>query len=134
MIADSSKPNKVRNVYTIRSTARNVTIQKWKIYYIKGKVIAFIINFRRNNSILNRKMQILKGGSRQHETNFLNGHLQPTGYSQTQFRRPIHSSAATTLGHPSRKHQDWFDENDDELQRLLEEKHRLHKAHQDDIS
>ena len=32
MIADSSKPNnlKLRNVYTIRSTTRNVTIQKRK--------------------------------------------------------------------------------------------------------
>ena len=28
MIADSSKPNKLRNVYTIRSIARNLTIQK----------------------------------------------------------------------------------------------------------
>ena len=28
MIADSSKPNKLRNVYTIRSTTTNVTIQK----------------------------------------------------------------------------------------------------------
>ena len=45
-----------------------------------------------------------------------------------------HSSAATTLGHPSRKHQDWFDENDDEIQRLLEEKYQLHNAHQDDTS
>ena len=44
MIANSSKPNKLRNVYTIRSTVRNVTIQKLKIYYIKIKVIAFIIN------------------------------------------------------------------------------------------
>ena len=52
----------------------------------------------------------------------------------TVCHQTIHSSAATTLGHPSRKHQDWFDENDDEIQRLLEEKHRLHKAHQDDTS
>ena len=51
MIADSSKPNKLRNVYTIRSTTRNVTIQERTIYYIKIKVIAFIINFRRNKSI-----------------------------------------------------------------------------------
>ena len=36
--------------------------------------------------------------------------------------KAVHSSAATTLGHPSRKHQDWFDENDDEIQRLLEKK------------
>ena len=49
MIADS---NKLRNVCTIRSMARNVTIQKRKIYNIKIKVIiAFIINFRRNKSI-----------------------------------------------------------------------------------
>ena len=46
----------------------------------------------------------------------------------------VHSSAATTLEHPSRKHQDWFDEKDDEIQKLLEEKHRLHNAHQDDTS
>ena len=52
----------------------------------------------------------------------------------TVFHKTVHSLAATTLGHPSRKHQDWFDENDDEIQRLLEEKHRLHKAHQDDTS
>ena len=45
----------------------------------------------------------------------------------TVFHKTVHS-----LGHSSRKHQDWFDENDDEIQRLLEEKHRLHKAHQDD--
>ena len=47
------------------------------------------------------------------------------------FYKTVYSSAATTLGHPSRKHQDWSDENDDEIQRLLEEKHRLHKARQD---
>ena len=52
----------------------------------------------------------------------------------TVFHKTVLSSAASTLGHPSRKHQDWFDENDDEIQRLLDEKHRLHKAHQDDTS
>ena len=52
----------------------------------------------------------------------------------TVFHKTVHSSPATTLGHPSRKHQDWFDENDYKIQRLLEEKHRLHKAHQDDNS
>ena len=30
-------------------------------------------------------------------------------------------------GHPSRKHRDWFEENDAEIQ-----KHRLHKEHQGD--
>ena len=52
----------------------------------------------------------------------------------TVFHKTVLSSAASTLGHPSRKHQDWFDENDDEIQRLLEENRRLLKAHQDDTS
>ena len=30
----------------------------------------------------------------------------------TVFQKVVHSSAATTIGHPSGKHQDWFDEND----------------------
>ena len=50
----------------------------------------------------------------------------------TVFQNVVHSSAATTLGHPYRKHQDLFDENDEEIKSLLEEKHSLHKAHQDD--
>ena len=52
----------------------------------------------------------------------------------TVFQKVVHSSAATTIGHPSRKHQDWFDENDEEIMLLLEEKHCLHKAHQDHTS
>ena len=52
----------------------------------------------------------------------------------TVFHKTVHSSAAATLGHPSRKHQDWFDENNDEIQMLLGEKLRLHKANQDDTS
>ena len=34
-----------------------------------------------------------------------------------------------SLGPVSRKHQDWFDENDNEIQGLLEEKHQKHKAY-----
>ena len=52
----------------------------------------------------------------------------------TNFQNVVHSSAATNLGHPPRKHQDWFDEIDEELQLFLEENQRLHKAHQDDTS
>ena len=39
----------------------------------------------------------------------------------TVFQKVVHSSAATTIGHPYRKHQDWFDENDEEIELLLEE-------------
>ena len=35
------------------------------------------------------------------------------------FRDTIHSSAMDSLGPGSRKHQDWFDENDKEIQGLL---------------
>ena len=52
----------------------------------------------------------------------------------TLFLKTVHFSAATTLGHPSRQHQDWFDENDDAILRLFGEKHRLQKEHQDDTS
>ena len=48
MTRHSSKPNKLRNINPVRGRTGNVTIQKWKIYYIKIKVIALIIR-----SILN---------------------------------------------------------------------------------
>ena len=32
----------------------------------------------------------------------------------TFLQKVDHSSAAATIGHPSRKHQDWFDENCEE--------------------
>ena len=44
------------------------------------------------------------------------------------FRDTVHSSAMDFQGSVSRKHQDWFDENDEEIQGLLEEKHQKHKA------
>ena len=37
----------------------------------------------------------------------------------TVFRNAFHSSAVDNLGHESRKHQDWFDENDDEIRIFL---------------
>ena len=45
----------------------------------------------------------------------------------TVFRDTVHSSAMDSLGPVSRKHQDWFDENDEEIQGLLEEKHKKKK-------
>ena len=39
-----------------------------------------------------------------------------------------------SLGPVSHKHQDWFDENDKEIQGLLEEKHQKHKAYLSDTS
>ena len=39
----------------------------------------------------------------------------------TVFRKAFHSSAVDSLGHKSHKHQDWFDENGEEIQDLLDE-------------
>jgi len=50
------------------------------------------------------------------------------------FRDIVHSTAVQVLGYPTRHHHDWFDENNKEIQALLDEKHRLHRAYQDDPS
>ena len=39
-----------------------------------------------------------------------------------------------SLGPVSHKHQDWFDENDKEIQELLEENTKKHKAYLSDTS
>ena len=44
------------------------------------------------------------------------------------------TSEMDSLGPVSRKHQDWFDENDEEIQGLLEEKYQKHKAYLSDTS
>ena len=52
----------------------------------------------------------------------------------TVFRDTVHSSAMDSIEPVSRKRQDWFDENDEEIQGLLEEKHQKHKAYLSDTS
>ena len=47
----------------------------------------------------------------------------------TVFRDNFHYSAMDSLGTVSRKHKDWFDENDKEIQGLLEEKHTKNARH-----
>ena len=50
------------------------------------------------------------------------------------FRDNVHASAMDSLGPVSRKHQDWFHENDEVFQGLLEEKQQKHKAYLSDTS
>ena len=50
------------------------------------------------------------------------------------FRDTVHSTALEHVGPAARKHQDWFDENDEEISTLLTEKNRLLRAHQGDPS
>ena len=44
----------------------------------------------------------------------------------------IHSASLEVLGLPFRKHQDWFDDNNTEVQQLIEKMHSSHKAWIDD--
>ena len=52
----------------------------------------------------------------------------------TVFRDTVYSSAMDSLGPVSRKHHDWFDKNDEEIQGFLEEKHQKHKEYLSDTS
>ena len=87
-----------------------------------------------------KEIRCLQAETRQQEASIRQRPLQPFRCTGTQFRRcrweldslqrhPVHSSAMDSLGPVSRKHQDWFDENDKEIQGLLEEKHQKHKAY-----
>ncbi|XP_071495718.1 uncharacterized protein [Diadema antillarum] len=50
------------------------------------------------------------------------------------FRDAVHSVALECLGPATRYHQDWFDENDTEIQELLDTKHNLLRLHRNDPS
>ena len=50
------------------------------------------------------------------------------------FRDKIHDTAFQLLGPTTRKNQDWFDENDEEIKEMLAEKNRLHRIYQLDQS
>jgi len=53
---------------------------------------------------------------------------QPTAdVEQTwkNFRDPVHKTCEEILGRPVRKHADWFDSNDSEIRRLLDERNQL---------
>ena len=63
MTRHSSKPNKLRNINPVRGRTGNVTIQKWKIYDIKIKVIALIINLDETNPFEIDKCKSKNGAS-----------------------------------------------------------------------
>ena len=50
------------------------------------------------------------------------------------FRDTVYAAASQVVGPTTRKHQDWFDDNNERIQSLLDEKHRLHRAHLNDPS
>ena len=85
-----------------------------------------------------KEIRCLQAETRQQEASIRQRSLQPfsalehssedVDESWTVFRDTVHSSAMDSLGPVSRKHQDSFDEKDNEIQGLLEEKHQKHKA------
>ncbi|KAL6488465.1 hypothetical protein MHYP_G00022060 [Metynnis hypsauchen] len=51
-----------------------------------------------------------------------------------QFKTLVKDTAQTVLGSKKRVHQDWFDENDEDISRLLAEKQKAFTAWQNDLS
>jgi hypothetical protein len=58
--------------------------------------------------------------------------LQDVEDDWATFRDIVHSTSLEVLGPTVRKHQDWFDDNNDEIKELLLKKHQVHLAHQQD--
>ncbi|KAI8501811.1 hypothetical protein Bbelb_202230 [Branchiostoma belcheri] len=48
----------------------------------------------------------------------------------TALKEVLYNTARSHLGLQTRKHQDWFDENDEDIQKLLDEKHAAYRAFQ----
>ncbi|GFR82751.1 hypothetical protein ElyMa_004107000 [Elysia marginata] len=64
-------------------------------------------------------------------------HIEITGNTEetwSRFRDTVYAAAGESLGPNKRKHQDWFDENNEEIIRMLEEKNRLFRAYFNDKS
>ena len=63
------------------------------------------------------------------ETNTMNLSYNVTINNQLEtLYEKVYETSVDTLGHTIRKHQDWFDENDDEILSLLDERHTTHDA------
>ena len=63
------------------------------------------------------------------ETNMMNLSYNDTINNEWEtLCEKVYKTSVDTLGHTTRKHQDWFDENDVEIVSLLEERRRTHDA------
>ena len=45
----------------------------------------------------------------------------------SSFRNAVYTAAEETIGHQKRKRQDWFDDNDLVIKRMLDEKNTAHQ-------
>ena len=82
-----------------------------------------------------KKLDVSKlkhNSKRQTFVNDLSSHLDAMEHNSEDVDRQSSDTPFTlqqnSVGPVSRKHQDWFEENDKEIQGLLEEKHQKHKA------
>ena len=55
---------------------------------------------------------------------------QPTGIEErwAHLKEATHKAASEALGKPTKKSKDWFDDNDEQIQKLLDQKNKDHKA------
>ena len=56
------------------------------------------------------------------------------GGSWTHFTDSVHKVSMETVGAPSRVHQDWFDDQNADIQQLIDQKHQLFRSHLSDPS
>ena len=56
------------------------------------------------------------------------------GGSWHRFTDMVHSVSKKAIGTPARHHQDWFDDQNADIQKLLDQKHILHRVHLSDPS
>ncbi|KAJ1179730.1 hypothetical protein NDU88_004964, partial [Pleurodeles waltl] len=53
---------------------------------------------------------------------------------QAAFRDVVYNTANAHLDQNTHKHQDWFDNNDEDIQKLLDEKHEAFRSRQQDTT
>ena len=92
---------------------------------------------RRQQSSTKKKLDVQKLSNPMVRTAFqeaLAKGLEPISPNDDQekswntLRETVYNAASNLLGHPKKKHQDWFDENNKEILDLLSEKRKAHTA------
>ncbi|KAJ1154029.1 hypothetical protein NDU88_006786 [Pleurodeles waltl] len=80
---------------------------------------------------LQRRQQPMKKGEKPESFCFATNGVDE---DWTVFRDVIYNTALALLDQNSHKHQDWFDDNDENIQKLLDEKHEAFRSLQQDAT
>lgn len=105
----------------------------WTDHQLLRSKLSFTIanTHRRQKADIKKKLDVQKlsdPATKESLKTNLQGHINnlPTEVDPEKawanFRNAVYDSAKDTLGHPTRKHQDWFDNNNKEIQNLLKQK------------